>query len=36
MKAKKDPFWDPRKFDWKGIDKEMWMDINKKYIEEEK
>lgn len=36
MKTKKDPFWDPRKFDWKGIDKEMWMDINKKYIEEEK
>ena len=33
MKAGKDPWLDPRKFtDIKGIDTEMWMDINKDFI----
>lgn len=36
MSAGKDPWFDPRKFDWSGVDKEMWMDINKDYIEERK
>ena len=33
MKAGKDPWFDPRKYDWSGVDKEMWMEINKDYIE---
>lgn len=36
MAAGKDPWFDPRKFDWKGVDKEMWMDINKDFIEGKK
>ena len=33
MKAKKDPYYNPDKISWSGVDKEMWKDINKKYIE---
>ena len=36
MKADKDPYYDPDKISWDGVDKEMWKDINKKYIEQEK
>lgn len=36
MKANKDPYYDPNKISWDGVDKEMWKDINKKYIEQEK
>ena len=32
MKAKKDPYYNPDKISWSGVDKEMWKDINKKYI----
>lgn len=36
MKAKKDPYYDPDKLCWTGVDVEMWKDINKKYIAENK
>lgn len=36
MKAKKDPYYNPDKISWSGVDKEMWKDINKKYIENDK
>ena len=36
MKAKKDPYYNPDKLCWKGVDVEMWKDINKKYIANEK
>ncbi|MCD8053300.1 MAG: alanine:cation symporter family protein [Lachnospiraceae bacterium] len=36
MKAKKDPYYNPDKLSWKGVDTEMWKDINKKYIEADK
>ena len=36
MKAKKDPYYNPDKLCWKGVDVEMWKDINKKYIEADK
>lgn len=36
MKAKKDPYYNPNKLSWSGVDKEMWKDINKKYIENDK
>ena len=36
MKAKKDPYYNPDKLSWDGVDTEMWKDINKKYIENEK
>ena len=37
MRAGKDPWLDPRKYtDIKGIDTEMWMDINKDFIEGKK
>lgn len=33
MKAKKDPYYNPDKLCWKGVDVDMWKDINKKRIE---
>lgn len=36
MKAGKDPWFDPRKYDWSGVDKEMWLEINKDYIDGKK
>ncbi len=36
MAAKKDPYYNPDKLSWKGVDVEMWKDINKKYIEADK
>ncbi len=36
MKAKKDPYYNPDKLCWKGVDAEMWKDINKKYIANDK
>lgn len=36
MAAKKDPYYNPDKLCWKGVDAEMWKDINKSYIEAEK
>ena len=36
MKAKKDPYYNPDKLCWKGVDVEMWKDINKKRIEADK
>jgi len=36
MKAKKDPYYNPDKLCWKGVDVEMWKDINKKRIAEDK
>ena len=36
MKAKIDPYYNPDKLSWKGVDVEMWRDINKKRIESEK
>ena len=36
MKAKKDPYYNPDKLCWKGVDAEMWKDINKKRIAEDK
>ncbi len=34
MSAGKDPFFDPRKYAWKGVDKEMWLEINQERIAE--
>lgn len=36
MKAKKDPYYNPDKLCWKGVDAEMWKDINKKRIAADK
>ena len=36
MKAGKDPYYNPDQLCWKGVDVDMWKDINKKYIEKEK
>lgn len=36
MKAKKDPYYNPDKLCWKGVDVDMWKDINKKRIEADK
>lgn len=36
MKNKKDPFYDPSKLCWKGVDVDMWNDINKDRISQEK
>lgn len=36
MKAGKDPYFDPDKFDFKGVDKDLWRKINKKYIDANK
>lgn len=36
MKAKKDPYYNPDKLCWPGVDVAMWKDINKKYIEADK
>ena len=36
MKEKKDPYYNPDKLTWDGVDTEMWKDINKKYIEKDK
>mgnify|MGYP000547396158 FL=1 len=36
MKEKKDPYYNPGKLTWDGVDTEMWKDINKKYIENDK
>ena len=36
MKEKKDPYYNPDKLTWDGVDTEMWKDINKKYIENDK
>lgn len=33
MKAKKEPYYDPDKLCWPGVDVEMWKDINKKHIQ---
>lgn len=36
MKAGKDPYYDPDKLCWKGVDVNMWKEINKKRIEADK
>lgn len=36
MKAKKDPYYNPDKLCWKGVDKELWKEINKDRIEAER
>ncbi len=36
MKAKKDPYYNPDKLCWKGVDADMWREINKKHIEADK
>ena len=36
MKAGKDPYYNPDKLSWPGVDVEMWKEVNKKYIEAEK
>lgn len=36
MKAKKDPYYNPDKLCWKGVDADMWREINKKRIEADK
>ena len=36
MKKGIDPYYNPDKISWKGVDVEMWKDINKKRIEEDK
>lgn len=36
MKAGKDPYYNPDKLSWKGVDTEMWKDINRKRIEADK
>ena len=36
MKNKKDPFYNPGKLCWKGVDVDMWNDINKDRIAQEK
>lgn len=35
MKAKIDPFYNPNKLSWKGVDVEMWNEINKGRMEED-
>lgn len=35
MKAKKDPYYNPDKLCWPGVDMEMWKDINKKRMNSE-
>ena len=32
MKAGQDPYYDPNKLCWKGVDKELWCEINKDRI----
>ena len=32
MKLGQDPYYDPDVISWKGVDVEMWRDINKKHI----
>lgn len=36
MKAKKDPYYNPDKLSWSGVDVEMWKEINKKRIDADK
>lgn len=36
MKAGKDPYYNPDKLSWKGVDVAMWKEINKKRIAEDK
>lgn len=36
MKAGKDPYYNPDKLSWKGVDTAMWKEINKKRIAEDK
>ena len=36
MKAGKDPYYDPNKLSWKGVDVELWNDINAKRIDADK
>ncbi|MDF2949229.1 MAG: putative sodium/alanine symporter [Sedimentibacter sp.] len=36
MKAGKDPYYDPDKLSWKGVDVELWKEINTKRIEANK
>lgn len=36
MKAKKDPYYNPDKLCWKGVDADLWREINKKRIEADK
>lgn len=36
MKAGRDPYYNPDKLSWPGVDVEMWKEINKKYIEADK
>ncbi|WP_251495823.1 alanine/glycine:cation symporter family protein [Otoolea muris] len=36
MKAKKDPYYNPDKLSWKGVDVEMWKEINKDRIAADK
>jgi AGCS family alanine or glycine:cation symporter len=36
MKAGKDPYYDPDKLSWKGVDVELWREINSKRIKESK
>lgn len=36
MKAGKDPYYDPNKLSWKGVDVELWKEINAKRIKESK
>ncbi|MDD6212795.1 MAG: alanine/glycine:cation symporter family protein [Clostridiales bacterium] len=36
MKAKKDPYYNPNKLSWKGVDVELWNDINKDKIAADK
>lgn len=36
MKAGKDPYYNPDKLSWKGVDTALWKDINKKRIEADK
>lgn len=36
MKAKKDPYYNPDKLCWKGVDVDMWKDINKDRISADK
>jgi AGCS family alanine or glycine:cation symporter len=36
MKAGRDPYYDPDKLSWKGVDVELWREINAKRIQENK
>ncbi len=36
MKAKKDPYYNPDKLSWKGVDVEMWKEINRDRIAADK